>query len=299
MKEPNFVFNQNTFLNHGWLNIPKEIIERFNATNDAPYGTLEAMITMLIHVNYSERSYTVGDKKINCKRAESIRSFADWAKIFHWTWTKTKRYFLWLQSIGYIQFIDDPDCCSHFIVLFYNEIMFGPRYTSAQKRMNKINEKNNTTNCHTVWSDGNEAMESNEAMEDQKDVPMDLGGTEENRRMMESESQESSHESQESGSESQDPTASETGTNRRSRKEIADFKHQEFLKFWNTYHEITGVQRKNIGKAEMEWNKLTYRERKSAMENINNYYYSQESIYFILQASSYLANKAFLDDFIY
>jgi len=292
MKHLNFSFNQKTFLNHGWLNIPREVIEYFNATNDAPLGVLEAMVTIVIHVNYSDKSYKIGDKKIDCNRAESVRSYADWAKIFHWTRTRTKRYFLWLQSIGYIRFIDDPNCSSHFIVLYYDEIMFGPKYVSTPKGTNKINEKNNITNCHTVWRDGNETMESNEAMEDQRDVPMDLEETEENRLMM-------GNEPKGSESESQDPTASQTGTNRRTRKEIADFKHQEFLKFWNTYHEITGVQRKNIGKAEMEWNKLTYSQRKSAMENINNYYYSQESIYFLLQASSYLANKAFLDDFNY
>ena len=85
---------------------------------------------------------------------------------------------------------------------------------------------------------------------------------------------------------------------RRTRKEIAAFQHQEFLNFWDAYHNITGIPRKNVGKAEMEWDKLNYQERKLAKENIEKYYYSQESIYYIQQPASYLANKAFLDDFI-
>lgn len=350
MKNLNLAFNSKTFFDHGWVNIPRKVIEYFNATSDAPYGTLEAMLTIIIHVNYSETSYQVKSKKVNCNRGESVRSITDWAKIFHWSRYKTGRYFKWLQSIGYIQFIDDPNCRCHFAVLPYEEIVFGPKYVSVQKQTKGMNRNNRPTKNDSEEMERNEAMaydeemkfkeemkykeamERNKAMEYESNVFMETKENGENRLMMGNESQQLSYESQLFGNESQyfsnesqelcyEPQRLSNGSQklesesqeltnesegsemtqpkslRRTRKEIATFKHQKFIEFWNAYYETTGLQHKNIGKAEFEWNKLSNKERKLAFENIDDYYYSQSNIYFILQPANYLANKAFLDDF--
>lgn len=72
---------------------------------------------------------------------------------------------------------------------------------------------------------------------------------------------------------------------------------EKFLLFWNEYHNVTQLPKENIAKAQREWKKLSDKERELAVGHIEEYYFHQTNANFLLHASSYLANKAFLNEY--
>ena len=72
-----------------------------------------------------------------------------------------------------------------------------------------------------------------------------------------------------------------------------------FGAFWKKYHEVTQRQRINIGRARREWKKLSAHERNTALAKIDEYYDNLKDIKYCKQAVSYLADKAFLDEYDY
>lgn len=72
-----------------------------------------------------------------------------------------------------------------------------------------------------------------------------------------------------------------------------------FGAFWKKYHEVTQRQRINIGRARCEWKKLSAHERNTALAKIDEYYDNLKDIKYCKQAASYLADKAFLDEYDY
>ncbi len=72
-----------------------------------------------------------------------------------------------------------------------------------------------------------------------------------------------------------------------------------FGAFWKKYHEVTQRQRINIGRARREWKKLSAHERNTALAKIDEYYDNLKDIKYCKQAASYLADKAFLDEYDY
>ena len=70
-----------------------------------------------------------------------------------------------------------------------------------------------------------------------------------------------------------------------------------FDDFWDLYHRITQKDKINIARARKEWKKLTATEKKLALENIEEYYAHQKDIRFCKQAATYLADKAFLNEY--
>lgn len=72
-----------------------------------------------------------------------------------------------------------------------------------------------------------------------------------------------------------------------------------FEAFWEKYHETTQKPRVNIGLAQREWKKLTVSERRLCLMRIDDYYDNLKNTNFCLQASRYLSNKAFLNEYDY
>lgn len=72
-----------------------------------------------------------------------------------------------------------------------------------------------------------------------------------------------------------------------------------FGAFWKKYHEVTQKQRINIGRARREWKKLSAHERNTALAKIDEYYDNLANTKFCMQAATYLADKAFLNEYDY
>lgn len=72
---------------------------------------------------------------------------------------------------------------------------------------------------------------------------------------------------------------------------------EKFRLFWDGYHSVTQLPKENIAKAQREWKKLSDKEQALAVERIEEYYFHQTNANYLLHASSYLANKAFLNEY--
>ena len=59
----------------------------------------------------------------------------------------------------------------------------------------------------------------------------------------------------------------------------------------------TQLPKENIAKAQREWKKLGDKEQQLAIDRIEEYYFHQTNINFLLHAASYLSNKAFLNEY--
>ena len=67
--------------------------------------------------------------------------------------------------------------------------------------------------------------------------------------------------------------------------------------FWNEFHSITQLPKENIAKAQREWKKLSDKEQQLAIDKVEDYYFHQTNINYLLHAASYLSNKAFLNEY--
>ena len=74
---------------------------------------------------------------------------------------------------------------------------------------------------------------------------------------------------------------------------------EKFRLFWDDFHNILQLPKENIAKAQRIWKKLSEKEQQLAIDNIEEYYYHQTNVKFILHACSYLSNKAFLNEYEY
>ena len=72
----------------------------------------------------------------------------------------------------------------------------------------------------------------------------------------------------------------------------------EFNRFWITFHEITHTNKVNIGRARREWKKLLATEKQLAISQIEIYYASLKNTNYCKQAATYLADKAYKNEYI-
>jgi len=75
-----------------------------------------------------------------------------------------------------------------------------------------------------------------------------------------------------------------------------------FDKFWDKYHEVTGLKKTDLQAALKYWKKLTKQEKQLAFDNIKPYFYSLP-VYStgrpVKKARTYLGDKNFNDEFDY
>lgn len=67
--------------------------------------------------------------------------------------------------------------------------------------------------------------------------------------------------------------------------------------FWDNYHQIMQKPKVNIARARHEWEKLTKEECQLAIDRIEDVYYHTNDTRFISLASTYLKDKAFLNEY--
>lgn len=88
-----------------------------------------------------------------------------------------------------------------------------------------------------------------------------------------------------------------TGCRTKARQQIKAKMDEDFERFWQEYHEVTRTDKVNIARALKEWRKLTLPEQTLAIEQIETYYEHLRHVKFCMQAATYLANKAFLNEY--
>ncbi|ERI84191.1 hypothetical protein HMPREF1981_02500 [Bacteroides pyogenes F0041] len=94
-------------LKHGYLIIPKLMLQKFNDKSARQDGDFEAFLKMLMKVNYTDIKTDTGtNKDIVCRRGESLYSYRDWSKVFGWAVSRTFRFISKLSRSGIIELID-------------------------------------------------------------------------------------------------------------------------------------------------------------------------------------------------
>lgn len=205
-------FNFQTIMKHGCLIIPKALLQQQIEEQGIREGEIEAFLKILMKVNYSDTQYNNRQHTDSpCKRGESLRSYRDWSRIFHWPIKRTFLFIHNLDKLGVIKIIPHPgDTSLHIQVVEYETWVGG--------KPDSINPK----------------------------------------------------------------------------KKVAN---ERFQVFWDGYHNTTQLPKVNIAKAQREWKKLSSEEQQKAIDNIEEYYFHQTNFKFLMQGATYLANKAFLNEY--
>ena len=209
-------FNFQTMMKQGFLVVPKNMLQQLTEERDVREGEIEAFLKILMKVNYTDtvynnRTYT----DFPCRRGESLHSYRDWSRIFHWSIGRTFRFIQALRELGVIDIIAHPDNAALHIRVTEYEMWTG---NSDESKILKAKQK----------------------------------------------------------------------------KEAEE---KKFRIFWNEYHSITQLPKTNIAKAQREWKKLNGKDQQLAIDQIEEYFFHQTNYKFLLQAGSYLANKAYLNEY--
>ena len=86
-------FNFQAMTKHGFLIIPKTLLQQQIENPHLQEGEIEALLKILMKVNYSETLYNDRcNKNCPCKRGESLFSYRDWSRVLHWSTGKTFRF---------------------------------------------------------------------------------------------------------------------------------------------------------------------------------------------------------------
>lgn len=73
-------FNFQAMLKHGFLIIPKALLQQQIEDRHMQEGEIEALLKILMKVNYSDTLYNDRqNKNCLCKRGESLFSYRDWS----------------------------------------------------------------------------------------------------------------------------------------------------------------------------------------------------------------------------
>lgn len=140
----NFDFSKMT--EHGFLVIPKTLLEQQIRNKYCQEGEIEAFLKILMKVNFSETTYNDHqNSNLTCKRGESLFSYRDWSHILHWSTGRTFRFFKELNEKGMITFILHPSNSLHIKVTDYDKWVGNTELLKQQKKT--VNEQ-----FHVFWT---------------------------------------------------------------------------------------------------------------------------------------------------
>ena len=133
----NFDFSK--MMEHGFLIIPKALLEQQIRNNHCQEGEVEAFLRILMKVNFSETTYNDHqNSNLTCKRGESLYSYRDWSHILHWSTGRTYRFIRQLSEKGMITFILHPSNSLHIKVTDYDKWVGNSEQLKEHKK--NINE---------------------------------------------------------------------------------------------------------------------------------------------------------------
>lgn len=132
--------------NHGFLIIPKALLQQQINNPDHQEGEIEALLKILMKVNYSDTLFNDRwNKDFPCKRGESMYSYRDWSYVLHWSVGKTFRFIHQLEANHIIRIIPHPNNTSLHIQVLDYDLWVGPSEAckSSRKAVNEL--------FHTFW----------------------------------------------------------------------------------------------------------------------------------------------------
>jgi len=136
---------------HGWIALHRKVI--YSWIWDDPLF-FRAWCDIIISVNHQEKTVRIGNRIVDCKRGESLRSMATWSKRWEMGRSKTRRYIKLLKESKMIEIIPTKGT-THLKVcnyMFYqdlriaNEPQVNLKRTSSEPQVNTTKQGNNENN---------------------------------------------------------------------------------------------------------------------------------------------------------
>lgn len=85
-------------MNSGWIKLHRKFIYHWLYSDNRPFTKREAWYDILLMVNHAEEKVNFGNYLLICEPGESLKSLDTWARRWHWTKSKVKRFFELLQK---------------------------------------------------------------------------------------------------------------------------------------------------------------------------------------------------------
>lgn len=128
-------------LSKGYILLPKHLLETLLKDTNRPMTELEALLTLLVNVNYKQTGCQIKGQALTCERGESLYSMDSWADIFRWDKYKAKRFLRKLAADKMIEFLPCPgNATTHLRVIDYN-LWTGCRYEARQKKQEQEDKR--------------------------------------------------------------------------------------------------------------------------------------------------------------
>lgn len=103
----------------GYIMIARALLTNICNEHPKASGNFEAFLRVLTNVNFETATFRYNGETRECKRGESIISFAHWAEIFGWSRGRTRRFFQNCFNEGSIHQVAG-DCVSHISIPGYD-----------------------------------------------------------------------------------------------------------------------------------------------------------------------------------
>lgn len=109
---------------NGYILLPRLMVEMQMKVNrqSKECNDLSAFIILLMKVNHSERVFRYKDENYLCRRGESFISLRTWAKLFHWTVGRTRRFFERMEELELIEVTPTGKGLNRIRVIDYDEL---------------------------------------------------------------------------------------------------------------------------------------------------------------------------------
>lgn len=99
--------------NKGFITLPRHAYNQLcRKYGKHPASETEAYCILTANVNYHEQRVTLYGKPVVCQRGCSVRSLESWAKLFRWSKSRVRRFFLVLHQLQLAEYSTD-DSLTH------------------------------------------------------------------------------------------------------------------------------------------------------------------------------------------
>jgi len=138
----------------GYIKLYRKSYVNFLYKENRPHTKREAWEDILMHVNYEDSMWTIGNQQIECKRGQSLMSLESWGKIFNWDKSKVKRFFETLKSATMIETQNERKT-TRLTVLKYEDYQGdrNAKRTQIERKTKPIKEEKNDKNYISVIFD--------------------------------------------------------------------------------------------------------------------------------------------------
>ena len=88
---------------NGWVKFHRKALDHWLYKENRPHTKREAWEDMVLLCNHADEKVMIGNRLIECKRGQSIKSLKTWAETFNWTISKLRRFFILLEKDSMIE----------------------------------------------------------------------------------------------------------------------------------------------------------------------------------------------------